>query len=253
MLRRVDHSTIYLFIAATTTPIALLVLSGPIQIVVLASVWAGAALGIAFALAWIDAPRLLVGGHVPGGGVGGRRRGPADPAEVGVAPFVLFLVGGVLYSAGATIYAARRPDPWPRTFGFHELFHLLVIAAARSCTSSPWPPGSSRTPPHSWRVRSHRSQRGARPYPGRKHSRPSGGSHHAPPPRPRRPGRRTRPRARRGRRKKKTVKLAPKGATTLALSDGAAAALQSLGIAAAPLKPARAGETACGSRSPPAS
>ena len=51
-------------------------------------------------------------------------------SEVGVAPFVLFLVGGVLYSVGATIYAAQRPDPWPSTFGFHELFHLLVIAAA---------------------------------------------------------------------------------------------------------------------------
>ena len=71
LLRRLDHSTIYLFIAATTTPIALLVLSGTIQVVVLASVWAGAALGIAFALAWIDAPRLLVAGHVPGGRLGG--------------------------------------------------------------------------------------------------------------------------------------------------------------------------------------
>src|SRR5215208_2730938 len=60
LLRRLDHATIYLFIASTTTPIALLVLSGTIQIVVLASVWAGAGLGIAFALAWIDAPRLLV-------------------------------------------------------------------------------------------------------------------------------------------------------------------------------------------------
>ena len=50
--------------------------------------------------------------------------------EVGVAAFVLFLVGGLLYSVGATIYATRRPDPWPRVFGFHEVFHTLVIAAA---------------------------------------------------------------------------------------------------------------------------
>ena len=130
LLRRVDHSTIYVFIAATTTPIALLVLSGTVQAVVLASVWVSAALGVAFALAWIDAPRLLVAGTYLAVGWAGVVAVPQILREVGVAPFVLFLVGGVLYSAGATIYAARRPDPWPRTFGFHELFHLLVIAAA---------------------------------------------------------------------------------------------------------------------------
>jgi hemolysin III len=130
LLRRLDHSTIYLFIAATTTPIALLVLEGTIQVVVLASVWAGAGLGIAFALAWIDAPRLLTAGTYLAVGWAGVVAVPQLLREVGVAPFVLFLIGGILYSAGATIYAARRPDPWPRTFGFHELFHLLVVAAA---------------------------------------------------------------------------------------------------------------------------
>jgi hemolysin III len=130
LLRRLDHSTIYLFIAASTTPIALLVLSGTIQTVVLASVWTGAALGIGFALAWIDAPRLLVAGTYLAVGWAGVVAVPQLLSEVGVAPFVLFLVGGILYSVGATVYAARRPDPWPRTFGFHELFHLLVIAAA---------------------------------------------------------------------------------------------------------------------------
>jgi hemolysin III len=130
LLRRVDHSTIYLFIAASTTPIALLVLSGTIQVVVLVSVWSGAVLGIAFALAWIDAPRLLTAGTYLAVGWAGVIAVPQLLSEVGVAPFVLFLVGGILYSAGATIYAARRPDPWPRTFGFHELFHTLVIAAA---------------------------------------------------------------------------------------------------------------------------
>ncbi len=130
LLRRVDHSTIYLFIAASTTPIALLVLSGTIQVVVLVSVWSGAVLGIAFALAWIDAPRLLTAGTYLAVGWAGVIAVPQLLSEVGVAPFVLFLVGGILYSAGATIYAAKRPDPWPRTFGFHELFHTLVIAAA---------------------------------------------------------------------------------------------------------------------------
>jgi hemolysin III len=130
LLRRLDHSTIYLFIAATSTPIALLVLSGTLQVVVLTTVWAGAALGIAFALAWIDAPRLLTAGTYMAVGWAGVVAVPQLLSEVGVAPFVLFLVGGILYSIGATVYAARRPDPWPRTFGFHELFHTLVIAAA---------------------------------------------------------------------------------------------------------------------------
>jgi hemolysin III len=130
LLRRLDHSTIYLFIAATSTPIALLVLEGTTRVVVLVSVWAGAALGIAFALAWINAPRLLTAGTYLAVGWVGVVAVPQLLSRVGVAAFVLFLVGGVLYSAGATIYAVRRPDPWPRVFGFHEIFHTLVIAAA---------------------------------------------------------------------------------------------------------------------------
>ena len=111
LLRRVDHSTIYLFIAATSTPIALLVLEGTIQIVVLVSVWAGAAIGIAFALAWIDAPRLLVCGTYLACGWAGAIAVPQLLTKVGVAAFVLFLVGGLLYSAGATIYADPAPEP----------------------------------------------------------------------------------------------------------------------------------------------
>ena len=127
--RRLDHSTIYLFIAATTTPIAL-VLSGTIQVVVLASVWAGAGLGIAFALAWIDAPRCSWRAPTWPSGGAGVVAVPELLHEVGVALFVLFLVGGVPYLDRRDDHAARRPDPWPRTFGFHELFHTLVIAAA---------------------------------------------------------------------------------------------------------------------------
>ena len=130
LLRRVDHSTIYLFIAASTTPIALLVLSGTIQIVVLVSVWSGAVLGIAFALAWIDAPRLLTAGTYLAVGWAGVIAVPQLLSEVGVAPFVLFLVGGILYSAGAIIYATKRPNPVPKVFGYHEVFHALVILAA---------------------------------------------------------------------------------------------------------------------------
>src|SRR3954463_16644019 len=100
LLRRLDHSTIYFFIAATSTPIALLVLSGTLQVVVLTTVWAGAGLGIAFALAWIDAPRLLTAGTYLAVGWAGVVAVPQLLSEVGVAPFVLFLVGGILYSIG---------------------------------------------------------------------------------------------------------------------------------------------------------
>jgi hemolysin III len=130
LLRRLDHSTIYFFIAASCTPVALLVMHGTLQVVVLSCMWAGALLGIAFALAWIDAPRALVAATYLAVGWATVLSVPQLLTEVGVSAFVLFLSGGVLYSVGATIYATRRPNPWPRVFGFHELFHALVIAAA---------------------------------------------------------------------------------------------------------------------------
>ena len=130
LLRRLDHSTIYIFIAATSTPVALLVLEGALQVVVLVSVWTGATLGVAFSLAWIDAPRAVQAATYLAVGWAGAVAIPAVLREVGLAAFALFLAGGILYTAGATIYAAQRPNPWPRTFGFHELFHVLVIAAA---------------------------------------------------------------------------------------------------------------------------
>jgi hemolysin III len=130
LLRRVDHSTIYLFIAASSTPPALLVLDGPLRVVLLVSVWAGAALGIGFALAWIDAPRLLTAGTYLAVGWAGVAALPAVLDRVGIVAGVLLISGGALYTAGALIYAMRRPDPWPRVFGFHEVFHALVIAAA---------------------------------------------------------------------------------------------------------------------------
>jgi hemolysin III len=130
LLRRLDHSAIYVFIAASCTPVALLVLHGTMQVVVLCAVWGGALLGVAFALAWINAPRVLVAATYLAVGWATALSVPQLLTEVSLAAFLLFLAGGVLYSAGATIYAARRPNPWPRVFGFHEVFHALVIAAA---------------------------------------------------------------------------------------------------------------------------
>jgi hemolysin III len=129
-LRRMDHSTIFLFIAASYTPVGLLMLDGTVQIVVLVSVWVGAGAGIVMSVAWISAPRwlqaltYLLVGWVAVVAL------PQLADRAGVAPLVLLAVGGGLYSLGALVYALRRPNLWPRTYGFHEVFHTLVIAAA---------------------------------------------------------------------------------------------------------------------------
>jgi len=130
ILRRVDHSTIFVFIAASYTPVGLLVLDGSLRWIVLAGVWAGALGGVALSVAWITAPRVLHALAYVALGWFAIVAMPQLVAQLPLAPLLLFLAGGVLYSAGAVVYAAQRPDPWPRIFGFHELFHALVIAAA---------------------------------------------------------------------------------------------------------------------------
>jgi hemolysin III len=128
--RRLDHSMIFVLIAATSTPVTVLGLEGVLPVVVLAIVWGGALVGVLLKLVWIGAPRRLVAAvYVLLGWVGVLLL-PETIASVGIAPAVLFAVGGALYTAGAVIYMRRRPDPRPAVFGFHELFHLLVIAAA---------------------------------------------------------------------------------------------------------------------------
>jgi hemolysin III len=130
VLRRIDHSVIFVFIAASYTPVAVLILEPPSSTIVLVSVWLGAVAGVVFSVAWIDAPRLAVALSYIGVGWVIVIALPEIFGETGAAPAVLFLAGGLLYSAGAFVYARQRPDPWPRIFGFHELFHALVIAAA---------------------------------------------------------------------------------------------------------------------------
>lgn len=130
LLRRIDHSTIFVFIAASYTPVGMLVLDGVLQVTVLTAVWLGAVAGVAFSLAWIDAPRWLQAVLYVGLGWVAVIATPSILDRLGVAPFVLIAVGGLLYTAGAVVYARQRPDPWPLTFGFHEIFHAFVIGAA---------------------------------------------------------------------------------------------------------------------------
>jgi hemolysin III len=128
-LRRVDHIGIFGLIAGTYTPFGLLVLHGRWQMAVLGTVWAGAMIAILTKVAWVAAPKwlsALVG--VTLGWVGIIIFPQVlDRAGAGVA--TLILIGGLLYTLGAIIYARRRPDPLPRVFGYHELFHALVIGA----------------------------------------------------------------------------------------------------------------------------
>ena len=128
--RRLDHSTIFLFIAGTYTPFALLAFEGASAAALLAAVWCAALFGLAVSLCWIDAPKWAATvAYVVVGWVGALAT-PQLFSSLGVAAAVLVLVGGVLYTAGAVIYGLRRPDPFPTVFGYHELFHVLVIAAA---------------------------------------------------------------------------------------------------------------------------
>jgi hemolysin III len=128
-MRRLDHSMIFVLIAATVTPIALLTLDDPIRTVLLAVAWGGTAAGVLLNLLWPTAPKWLSSLVYLAVGWSGV---VAVPELAGYAwgALVLVAVGGVLYTAGAIIYALGRPNPSPRVFGYHEIFHALVVGAA---------------------------------------------------------------------------------------------------------------------------
>lgn len=129
-MRRLDHSMIFFLIAGTYTPFALLVLEGDLATVILIVVWAGALGGIFMKLVWIDAPKPLVAILYLALGWVAVAAFPSMLDKLGITGSVLVAVGGLLYTAGALVYAFQRPDPAPRVFGYHEVFHALVILAA---------------------------------------------------------------------------------------------------------------------------
>ncbi len=128
--RRLDHSTIFVFIAGTYTPFALICLHGATRWGMLAVAWAGATLGLALELVWIDSPRWLSALAYLAVGWVGVITIPQLFSGVGVAVGTLLIVGGGVYTLGAVTYATRWPDPFPGVLGFHEVFHLLVVVAA---------------------------------------------------------------------------------------------------------------------------
>ena len=130
LMRRLDHSMIFLLIAGTVTPFALLTISGTLATAILIAVWTGAVVGIAIELLWIGSPKwvsviiYLVVGWI------GAIAFPAIVGSAGVGAGLLIATGGILYTVGAVVYATKRPDPVPSKFGYHEVFHLLVVGAA---------------------------------------------------------------------------------------------------------------------------
>ena len=128
-LRRLDHSMILVGIAATYTPIAVVGLDTRSARILLGVVWPLAVAGIVVQMLWLNAPRWLVAGLYVVIGWTALAFVPVLWHELGVVTFSLIVCGGVVYSVGARVYSARRPDPVPAVFGFHEVFHALVIAA----------------------------------------------------------------------------------------------------------------------------
>jgi len=129
-MRRLDHSMIFVLIAGTYTPFATLVLSQPLGDVVLLGVWGGAVAGIVFTLVWIRAPKWLTAAAYIALGWFSLIALPQLVERTGLGGLALLAGGGVAYTVGAVIYARRRPDPRPGVFGYHELFHVLVVVAA---------------------------------------------------------------------------------------------------------------------------
>jgi hemolysin III len=129
-MRRLDHTMIFVFIAGTYTPFALLVMHGTLANVVLVVVWATALGGLILNLVWITAPYWVSTVIYLSTGWVAVVSLPQLWNEIGPIGVGLIALGGLLYSAGAVVYARRKPDPRPQVFGYHEIFHVLVIAAA---------------------------------------------------------------------------------------------------------------------------
>jgi len=129
-MRRLDHSMIFVLIAGTYTPFALLVLHGTIATAILAVVWIGAIAGTIVEMIWIEAPKWVTAIIYLSLGWVAIVAVPEMWSAIGIGGTALVAAGGLLYTAGAVVYATQRPNPNPAVFGYHEVFHLFVILAA---------------------------------------------------------------------------------------------------------------------------
>jgi hemolysin III len=128
-MRRADHAGIFLLIAGTYTPVGLISLDGAWRTTILSVVWSGAAVATVSKLCWVRSPKWLSVVLAIGLGWAGVAAMPELAAHEGLAPVVLLAAGGLAYTAGGVVYALKRPDPLPRVFGYHELFHALTLVA----------------------------------------------------------------------------------------------------------------------------
>lgn len=131
-MRRIDHAGVYTLIAGSYTAVCLLALDGAWRWSVLGVVWTGAAAAIVLKFVWVDAPKWLAAAIGIALGWVGVAAMPELAMRLNPAAVALLLAGGVLYTAGAVVYARRRPNPMPHVFGYHEVFHALTIVAV-SC------------------------------------------------------------------------------------------------------------------------
>ncbi|HNV10744.1 MAG TPA: hemolysin III family protein [Propionibacteriaceae bacterium] len=130
VFRRVDHANIFLFIAGTYTPMSYQLLTGRSRVTVLVLIWGVALLGVLFRVFWLSAPRALYTALYVA--MGWAAVGWMVPFWKAGGPLVVLLIvaGGLIYTAGAVVYARKRPNPSPEWFGFHEIFHACTVAAA---------------------------------------------------------------------------------------------------------------------------
>jgi hemolysin III len=128
-LQRLDHANIFLLIAGSYTPFAVLALHDDTRVAVLSAVWGAALVGVAFRVFWVTAPRWLYTALYIGLGWAAGLFLPQLIHGAGVAAFVLIIVGGLLYTFGGVVYGLKRPNPSPKWFGFHEIFHACTVAA----------------------------------------------------------------------------------------------------------------------------
>jgi hemolysin III len=130
LMKRLDHSMIFVFIAGTYTPIAALTLPRDAAIAVLIAVWTGALIGVGLQTVWPSAPRWLSAPCYIALGWVAAFVMPDLLHNAGVAAFVLIFAGGIVYTIGGVVYSLKRPNPFPGLFGFHEVFHLCTLVAA---------------------------------------------------------------------------------------------------------------------------
>jgi len=129
-LRKLDHGAIFLMIAGTCTPIFARAFDGSVRTAMLGTIWGAALVGIVLSIAWMGAPRALYTVIYVAMGWLALAQGPRALAALPASVVALVVAGGVTYTLGAIVYALKRPDPFPRVFGFHEIWHLFVLAGS---------------------------------------------------------------------------------------------------------------------------